>query len=69
MRGDQRLFAVVLGENSPKRRDREMAKLRDRVFGDVGARRGADSGQPPACFVIRRLRNAMWSSRALSAGI
>ncbi len=48
MRGDQRLFAVVLGENSPNRRDREMAKLLDRVFGDVGARRVADSGLPPA---------------------
>ena len=48
VRGDQRLFAVVLGENSPKRRDREMARLLDRVFGDVGARRVADSGQPPA---------------------
>ena len=48
VRGDQRLFAVVLGQNSPARRDREMAKLLDRVFGDLGARRVADSGLPPA---------------------
>ncbi len=47
VRGDQRLFAVVLGAYSPKKRDRQMAKLMDQVFGDVGARRVADSGQPP----------------------
>lgn len=47
VRGDQRLFAVVLGAYSPKNRDRQMAKLLDQVFGDVGARRVANSGQPP----------------------
>lgn len=47
VRGDERLFAVVLGAYSPKKRDRQMAKLMDQVFGEVGARRVANSGQPP----------------------
>ena len=48
VRGGRRLVAVVLGANSPKKRDREMASLLDRVFDDIGGTRVADSGQPPA---------------------
>ena len=38
---------MILGANSPKKRDRETARLLDRAFGDIGKTRVADSGQPP----------------------